>query len=497
MKLKIIQSIIISIFLLTIISATLNVSLSDQGTGVINKTSGDRINDGDLTVLIYDSLTGGNLIYNETFVNSIQNGSWNVMLGENATNNLSLEYGKRYYKDYQINGEDSSFTNREGNSVTRQFFYSPLGDISEEDISGSTNITTTGWFKGLFNWIINSVSTNYLSFNGTTLFFNESFLNATIDNRATALSGGNLSWNETYADTLYSNIQWNYNQTLGTYNQYNSDWISTYNASYAGSLNNASYLSTYNATYSSFANNGVVIAGENITSGTIAFARLPSLTDTHTLNIANITNFNYNYNQSLATYNMWDSRWLDGNASWNESYADTLYSPIGTSSGNLSWNQSLADTIYSNIQWNYNQTLGTYNQYGSNWYNHTADTFSMYNSTWDSNAYKQFWYNQTLGTYNQYGSNWYNHTADTFSMYNSTWDSNAYKQFWYNQTLGTYNQYGSNWYNHTADTFTLYNSTWDSNAYKQFWYNQTLGTYNQYGSNWYNHTADTFTLYNS
>ena len=37
------------------------------------------------------------------------------------------------------------------------------------------------------------------------------------------------------------------------------------------------------------ASNSVVIAGENVTSGTIAFARLPTLTDTHTLAYQNIT----------------------------------------------------------------------------------------------------------------------------------------------------------------------------------------------------------------
>ncbi len=76
----------------------LDVSLSDQGTEVLNKSSGELLSQGDLTVEVWDALTDGNLIYNETFADGIVNGSWNVMLGENSSNPLSLEFGKVYYK---------------------------------------------------------------------------------------------------------------------------------------------------------------------------------------------------------------------------------------------------------------------------------------------------------------------------------------------------------------------------------------------------------------
>jgi len=118
-----------------LISATLNVSLSDQGTEVTNTSSGALLALGDLTVLIYDALTGGSLIYNETFSNAIGNGSWNIMLGE--TIGLPLEFGKKYYKDYLIAGEDASFVNGTGGTVGRQFFFSPLGDINSSKIFGA------------------------------------------------------------------------------------------------------------------------------------------------------------------------------------------------------------------------------------------------------------------------------------------------------------------------------------------------------------------------
>ncbi len=132
-----------SLLLLSLASATLNVSLSDQGSQVTNTSSGALLTSGNLVVAIYDALTGGNLIYTETFTNAIGNGSWNVMLGEVV--NLPLEFGRIYYKDYTIAGEDASFTNGTGQTVGRQFFYSPLGDINSSklfgDMIGATSST--------------------------------------------------------------------------------------------------------------------------------------------------------------------------------------------------------------------------------------------------------------------------------------------------------------------------------------------------------------------
>jgi len=114
--------------------AALNVQLSDQGTGLKITSSGTLLNNGNLTVLIYDALSGGNVVYNETFTSAINNGSWNVMLGQGSTA-LPLEFGKQYYKDYTINGEDISFTLNDGSSVDRLEFFAPLGDINTSDIA--------------------------------------------------------------------------------------------------------------------------------------------------------------------------------------------------------------------------------------------------------------------------------------------------------------------------------------------------------------------------
>ncbi|MEA3329806.1 MAG: hypothetical protein U9Q06_03615, partial [Nanoarchaeota archaeon] len=379
----------------------------------------------------------------------------------------------------------------------------------------------------------------YIYNDSTTIHFNETQLNATINAIAVTSESDPIFLNENAS--LWSEAE------------------NKYNASYAGSLNNASYLSTYNSTYSSFANNGVVIAGENITSGTITFARLPSLTDTHTLNIANITDFNYNYNQSLATYNMWDSRWLDGNLSWNETYADTLY---------------------SNIQWNYNQTLGTYNQYGKWWYNQTKPALDKiywnlsnsqiipYDSTIPVNITSTL-FARTLNLTTSGGSTfdigyievsdegaWTNYTQISLSAFG---DSATDGDLWFKGETGVnFNlfNYGSVCIlnssdddaslcmNHNADEgmYIAGTESWqllsgenlnqlylkddgnvgigtDSPSHKldvrgignfsgtiylnnntdisTWMYNQSLASYTQYGSNWYNHTLSTFTIYNA
>jgi len=116
---------------------------------------------------------------------------------------------------------------------------------------GTTNITVN-WFNGLFNW---TVLTNWFSFDGATLSFNDTKLNLTIN-----AVGNYNNWSSTYNISYAGSL--NNASYLSTYNvSYdgslnNASYLSTYNVSYDGSLNNASYLSTYNATYDTFNNNG-------------------------------------------------------------------------------------------------------------------------------------------------------------------------------------------------------------------------------------------------
>jgi hypothetical protein len=80
------------------------------------------VDDGNLTITIYDAAAGGNLVYNSStlYNNSIQSGFFDIMLGSRTE--LNLEQEKLYYMDLEINGEDIDFDGAE-----RKQFMSPVG----------------------------------------------------------------------------------------------------------------------------------------------------------------------------------------------------------------------------------------------------------------------------------------------------------------------------------------------------------------------------------
>jgi len=146
---KICLLIIMTILLSSVaVMALESVILSDQGSGVKYKTNGS-VASGDLEVTIWNtSQSTGTPIYNETFPNAIVNGSWQVILGENSSNNLTLEYMGLYYKDYKIAGEDADFGQFNGSVTERQVFNSPLGDIHQADFNTTSNLSISNLTMG-------------------------------------------------------------------------------------------------------------------------------------------------------------------------------------------------------------------------------------------------------------------------------------------------------------------------------------------------------------
>jgi hypothetical protein len=306
---------IFSILLFSILSvsslATMNVMLSDQGTGVKDKTTQQTITLGNLTVDIYETLSGGSPIYTQTFNNAIKNGSWNVMLGE--TTPLPLEFGKAYYRDYNINGEDASFKDGTGATVDRQIFYAPLGDINGSKLINGTvtkvkieacangqimkmsggawtctneaaytdtncsidgscpnivysseeaalNVNSSTWWATVSGWMA-----GWFYRSGSSLAFNETKLNATIDARTTGL-GDNASWNEGYADTKYLQTgDQRYNNTAA---------INSVNTSANARMD------TLNSTKSATGNCPAGYAMQNTTSSGVQCISIPSLSET-------------------------------------------------------------------------------------------------------------------------------------------------------------------------------------------------------------------------
>ncbi|MBI5803147.1 hypothetical protein HY448_00470, partial [Candidatus Pacearchaeota archaeon] len=217
MRTKLLVSILCFALFINIVSAAVNVQLSDQGANIRYKTNSTLLSSGSLNVTIYDASSGGNVIYTELFSSGISNGSWSVMLGENSSNPLPLEFGKVYYKDYVIAGESVNFTNTTGEITNRQLFYSPLGDIAYEDVNQSANITAatfnstgTVYAAGNVNLTIghlyatnNTWNVNYSNFSNVYAYVS----NSTFITWATAYNG-------TLAKTDAANTFGNFNQTM-------------------------------------------------------------------------------------------------------------------------------------------------------------------------------------------------------------------------------------------------------------------------------------------
>jgi hypothetical protein len=240
---EIIVPILALIFLISIASAALNVSLADHGSNIRNKSSGELLNSADLRVEIYDAASGGDLIYNETFSSTIVNGSWNIMLGENSSTPLSLEFGRIYYKDYIINGENVNFTNLTGDNVDRQFFYSPLGDINVSYIVNSSWITWTTANNGtLATWanVVNGTMMPYSAWNATNTSYTTwaNIVNGTMASWANIVNGTMASWANVVNGSVIqgTNVTYAYslNNSLWTLNY--SDYLSIRNYALNSSL---------------------------------------------------------------------------------------------------------------------------------------------------------------------------------------------------------------------------------------------------------------------
>ena len=366
MKIKNIIALVIGFILfLGIISAALDVSLADHGSNIRNKTSGSLLSSGNLRVEIYDALSGGSLVYNETFTDSIINGSWNVMLGENSSNPLSLEFGRIYYKDYVIDGENVNFTNLTGSNVGRQFFYSPLGDINVSYIVNSSWITWANAINGTLlsyadalnntlmqqaNW--NATNTSYLQWsnavNGTLLTYAQA-LNNTLMQQANwnATNTSYTTWAEAINGTLlkYSDAL---NGTLAQWSQVGNGtvafWSNVINGTTAVT-NAANTFGNFNQTF-----NGTTFFLWSLLNR----IGIGTTTPQNTLNVIGVGNFTGDIfsrekNLSVGYDYAVNSTGEGGGITWAEAINGTL----------LTYAQALNNTLMQQANWNATNTSYT------------------------------------------------------------------------------------------------------------------------------------------
>lgn len=250
-----------------------------------------------------------NNYYNNTYEN-VTNEYYNVT--QNITNNITnnntyqadltnVAYTNESYSDYWYNHTSSVF------NLWGQWFY---------------NMTTpfTNWlstFAYNYNQTIpaNSYTDNQISsIDYSTKNVNRSSFWDNLDSPLT-------TWTATYNSTYDAIVPFGYNHTLATYNLWNTIWSSTFNSSYVtmesdpvftnqnstmwigiNNKYNASYMTnTYNATYNTWAYN-----------------------QTYSGSTYNATYAGYSFgaiNETLATYNLWNTIW---SAVYNSSYLTSI-----------------------------------------------------------------------------------------------------------------------------------------------------------------------------
>jgi len=338
----------------------------------------------------------------------------------------------------------------------------------------------------------------------------------------------NATWNTTYNSTY---DQWTYNQTLPAITYANSQFINMSNATVNQWLYNQttpaidwviaqgyiSQESEYNSNPLGYIND----TSWNITAwnGTLAFNNTLSTYDT------------WAYNQTTPAIDWVIAQGYTGNASWNQSLADTLYYSIlnpnnfinssynatydtwsynqttpaidwvtaqNYTTSNFTWNQSLADTLYYWITNPDNFVNNTYNSTYDTWaYNQTTPAIdyilsnpygwlnTSYNSTYNTYAYNQTqpaidWviaqgYISQESEYNSNPLGYINDTSWNISAWNGTLAFNdtlaTYDTWAYNQTLPAIDYANSQFINMT-------NQTWVTAITNPLYYNMTNNTFN-------------------
>jgi len=157
--------------------------------------------------------------------------------------------------DININETTYDYSNTTNNYYNNTYYNvtGGGGDFNSSDFQSAFNNNITGTINNTqFDYTdgILSILESWLK----GLFYTKSEVDTYISGNAS--SGGNLSWNQSYANTLYSGIQWNYNQTTATYNLYGSNWYNHTSSVY--DLWNSVWSSTFNSTYAQWAYNQTV-----------------------------------------------------------------------------------------------------------------------------------------------------------------------------------------------------------------------------------------------
>lgn len=311
---------------------------------------------------------------------------------------------------------------------------SASGDITS--VNGDTWITN-GSNSGAVVLVFNATKLYSLGFwNNTWAGFNKTYA----DTLYSPIGSGNASWNQSLADTLYyaiTNPYGYYNITNPsptynvTYHNYNStglikDWNATINASgLVKDWNLSGLIKDWNAS-------GLLINWSSYATGDNA-------------------TWNETYARSLFKA-LGIETWNSTFSLFNKTYADTLYAPISVTGDNATWNQTFADGRYYHIS---NNVLSYWNQ-----------TFALFNKTYADTLYDPLGGSESDPLWSANQSNYYTKTNidNNVSIWNSTYNV-TYHHAWNYTQNNTFYPYSSNPLSFWNSTFALFNKTYADTLY--------------------------------
>ncbi|MGY4884799.1 MAG: hypothetical protein ACP5NZ_04445, partial [Nanobdellota archaeon] len=485
MENKFISLIFTFILCLSFASASL---ISDQGTDVRDISTGNLTTLANFTISIYDDSTGGTLIFEENFTEGIVNGSWNVMISPD------LEYGRNYWKDYRINGEDLDFDGNE-----RLEFQSSVGKINNVSFinfslinscsagssirviyeNGSVECETDDAGAGSYNdaWINNTIDSKILTNNNSIVNWVTSTF-ASLANLVNLVGNWSADKSKYYNTTQVNEINTSVNNYILYVNSTNGAGSGTYSDSWINNTVDSKILTNNDSV-----NNYILYVNSTNGAGSSSYndTWINQTIYNRTLVDDNITSTNLSMQNyvlyvnstnpgSSAPYNdTWINQTIYNTTQVNEINTSVnnyiLYvnstNPGGLSSetDNLAYNGTLVDLLKLNNGTYTNVTNASYM---------TLDNFTIQN---DSMKNYVLYVNSTNGA-GSYNDGWINNTVDSkiitnndsvnnYILYvNSTnpGSSAPYNDTWINQTI--YNKTQVNEINTSMQNYVLYvNST--------------------------------------
>jgi len=300
------------------------------------------------------------------------------------------------------------YASQTGGGITNNYYnntylgssYNSTYDSWAYNQTADANLFTTDYFYNAYvtyndGWLATYNSTYQIwAYNMTSPFsdwlgtfgydYNQTYSGSTYNSTYDAKVTDDASWNKTYADTLYSAITWAYNMTDPF-----TDWLSTFNSNpFDQTLNKTSdvvfnsinvtgnvtivnaIVETINFTGDFFAHdNGFIF--NSTTNNLNIIGNLSSNWLFGKLDITNLQNFLYNYNQTYSgstynsTYQIWAYNQTLESTTWHYNMTTPAITEIANN--NASWSQTYNSTYHT---WAYNMT--------------TSGSSSTYNSTYDS-----------------------------------------------------------------------------------------------------------------